>query len=316
MSGNEQQSIWLVQGKDKNYEHYRTSNSESSQVLRKWVDEAYYENNLAQYLDKDFVKTFRNEHFYARLWELELAEWLVKTGLKLVPTNGTGPDFCIELDDGTKIWIEAVLSQADEELEQIQRDALASNGSQTYDTPRNQTALRYSSSLVYKADKIKKNYSTLIGKNDYVLIAVSAFAPGAMRSDIDLFMLAVLPIEYQVVHFSTDGRPLPDVPRPTHTVKREHAKKSGALVKKEFLYPGEDFPHINGILFSEASNLQQLLGTYSSSFGTTTDTPHVFQSYQSKDLPKEFTSTFYYHKFNNNGDMVSLEQISPANSDE
>lgn len=315
MERTSKQSIWSESGKDKYFEHYRRSKSESSQVLRKWVDEAYYDNNLAQYLDKDFVKTLRNEHFYARLWELELAEWLVKTGLKLVPTNGTGPDFCIELDDGTKIWIEAVLSQADDELEQIQRVALASKGAQAYNTPRNQTALRYSSSLVYKAEKIKKNYSSIISKDDYVLIAVSAFAPGAMRSDIDLFMLAVLPIEYQVVHFSTDSKPLPDVPRPTHTVKREHAKKSGVMVKKEFLYPGEDFPHINGILFSEASNLQQLLGAWSNGFGVSTDTPHVFQSYTSKDLPKEFTNTFYYHKFKNSGDMVSLEEIEPVNKD-
>lgn len=314
MKQTSKQSVWGLQGKDKNYEHYRVYDSESSNILRKWVDDAYYENNLAKYLDKDFVKTLRNEHFYARLWELEIAEWLVKTGLELVPTNGVGPDFCIELSNGSKIWIEAVLSQADEELEQLQRDALASNG-KVYDTPRNQTALRYSSSLVYKADKIKNNYASIIGKDDYVLIAVSAYAPGAMRSDIDLFMLAVLPIEYQVVHFSTDGNPLPDVPRPTHTLKREHAKKSGVLVKKEFLYPGEDFPHISGILFSEASNLQQLLGSYSSNFGVETDTPHLFQSYMSKDLPKEFTDTFYYHKFKDSGDLVSLEQLDPVSKD-
>lgn len=306
-------TIWDTPGKDKYYNHYRNSRSDSSAALHKWVDEAYFDNGLAQYLDKDFIKTLRDEHFYARLWELELAEWLVKTGLKLVPTNGKGPDFCIELGNGSKIWIEAVLSQADEELEQIQRDAFAST-SHAHDTPRDQTALRYSSSLVYKADKIKTKYATIIGKDDYTLIAVSAYAPGAMRSDIDLFMLAVLPIEYQVVHFSTDGKPLPDIPRPTHTVKREHAKKSGAMVKKEFLYPGEDFPHINGILFSEASNLQQLLGAYSSSFDTTTNTPHLFQSYKSKDLPKEFTDTFYFHKFKDNENMVSLEQISPSNT--
>ena len=86
-------TIWDIAGKDKYYEHYRQSESESSKDLRKWVDEAYYSNNLAQYLDKDFIKTLRDDHFYARLWELELAEWLVKTGLKLVPTNGIGPDF-------------------------------------------------------------------------------------------------------------------------------------------------------------------------------------------------------------------------------
>ena len=305
-------TIWDTPGKDKYYEHYRTPNSEASKILHSWVDEAYLTNNLAQFLDKGFVDKLRNEDFYSRLWELEVAEWLQKTGLKLMPTNGKGPDFCIELGDGRKIWVEAVLARADEELEQIQRKALASNGKKAYNTPRDQTALRYSSVLVAKAAKIKAKYVSYIGKDDYVLIATSAFAPGAMLSDIDLFMLAVLPIEYQVVHFSTDGTPLdPSVLRPTHTVKREHSKKSGALVRKEFIYPGEDFPHINGILFSEASNLQGLLGTISNGFNKSTDTPHIFQSYTSSDLPEEFTRIFYFHKFRNNGDLVSLEMLEP-----
>lgn len=76
--------------------------------------------------------------------------------------------------------------------------------------------------------------------------------------------------------------------------------------------PGEDFPYINGILFSEASNLQQLLGSWSSTFNQSTNTPHIFQSYKSKDLPEAFTQIFYYHKFRDNDQMVTLDMREPV----
>ena len=307
-------TLWAAdgKGKDKYYEHYRLSSSQSSQDLRNWVDQAYFIDNLAQYLDKDFAKNLRDTDFYGRLWELEVVEWLRKTGLALAPTNGKGPDFCLQLNDGNKIWVEAVLSRPDQELKDIEQEALASNG-QLYNTPREQTALRYSTSLVGKAKKIKADYLTkYVSKDDYIIIAVSAFAPGAMRPDMDLFMLSILPIDHQVVYFPLNGKTLDETtPRPTHTLKTEHAKKSGALVKKEFIYPGSDFPYINGVLFSEASNLQQLLGACSSRFDAETNTPHIFQNYSSRGLPAEFTDAFYYHKFRNNGDLVTLDCFDP-----
>ena len=135
-----------------------------------------------------------------------------------------------------------------------------------------------------------------------------------MRSDIDFFMLAVLPIEYPIIYFSPEGKSLDNkITRPTHTVSNEYSKKkkSGASVKKEFLYPGDHFPHINGILFSEASNLQQLLGSSSSAFNDSTNTPHIFQNYKSRNLPKSLTDSFYLHKFKDNELTVSLETIPP-----
>lgn len=299
------QTVWQ-KGKDKIFEHYRLSKAESSKILRKWVDDAYFESSLYQYLDKDFLNNLQNNDFYGRLWELELAEWFMLSNFKMISTNKVGPDFCIELSNGRKIWIEATLARADSELEKIWYDAIKSNG-KIHDTPRQEMALRYSTSLVGKAEKIKQKYSNIIGPNDYVLIAVSAFQPGSLRSDIDLFMLSILPIEHQVIHFSIDGSPLnQNVIRSTHTILNEYTKKSGSKVKKEFLYPGNDFPFIDGVLFSEASNLQQLLGTFSNSFNESTNKPHIFANFSGKELPAELTDKFYYHKFAKNGEFVSL----------
>jgi hypothetical protein len=304
-------TVWLPDGKDKYFEHYRQSKSESSVVLRKWVDEAYFENGLSQYLDKNFVNELRDNDFYARLWELEVAEWLHKTGIKMLPTNGKGFDFCLVTDDGNKIWIEAVLATEDDELKEIQKKAIETG--EVYNMPREQFALRYSSALFTKANKIQEKYLNEVGENDFVLIAVSGYQMSMMGSSIDLFMLGILPIDFQLVHFSTDGKPLdPNVQRPTHSVKREYLKKTGVPVKKEFLYPGEHFPYISGVLFSEATNLQQLLGAGSSRFDQSTDTPHIFMRYKNKDLPEAFTKHFYYRKFVDGEQMVSLVMEEPS----
>ncbi|HTK39505.1 MAG TPA: hypothetical protein VL362_01430 [Patescibacteria group bacterium] len=300
-------SIWDTPGRDKYYEHCRNS---SHSDLRKWVDEAYVK--VAPYLDNGWVDNLRNGDFYSRLWELELAEWFILTGLRLIPTNGIGFDFCIELEDGLKVWIEAVYSYPDDELKEIEQRALASDG-EAYDVPREQVALRYSSSLFHKANKIKEKYLSSVGENDRVLIAISSFGPGAgMWKDRDIFQLAILPINFQLVHFSTNGEPLdPTVPRPSHQLKTDMTKATGVKVKKEFLYPGTEFPYVDGVMFSEASNLQQLLGTSSTSFGKDTNTPHIYPNYSGKEIPESFTKFFYYHKWRENQPMMSLDTISP-----
>lgn len=299
-------SIWDTLGKDEYYEHYRTS---SHSDLRKWVDEAYVK--VARYLDKGWVDNLRSGDFYSRLWELELAEWLMLTGLKMIPSNGVGFDFCVELEDGSKVWIEAVYSHPDDELKEIEKKALDSD--EASDVPREQVALRYSSSLFHKANKIQEKYLDSVSDNDRTLIAVSSFGPDAgMWKTRDIFELAILPINFQLVHFSTNGEPLDQsVPRPSHQLKTEMAKATGALVKKEFLYPGTDFPHVDGVMFSEASNLQSLLGVSASWFGQDTNTPHIYQNYSGKDIPEVFAKFFYYHKWRENPPMMSLDTIDP-----
>lgn len=300
-------SVWDVKGKDEYYEHYRTC---SRQDLRDWVDEVY--QRVSMFLDDGWVVGLRTEGFYSRIWELELADKLLSTGLEMVPTNGVGFDFCLKLSGGESLWIEAVYSYPDEELKEIERRALTSGG-QAYDVPREQVALRFSSSLFHKAGKIKEKYLKSVGDSDYVLIAVSSFGPDiGMWKDRDIFELAILPINFQLIHFSVNGEPLdPAIPRSSHQLKTNMAKASGALVKKEFVYPGTEFPYIDGVMFSEASDLQQLFGTSSSSFGDDTAKPHIYQNYSGKEVPQEFTKYFYHHKWSTNPPYMTLQTMDP-----
>lgn len=309
------ESIWLVNGTDKNYEHYRLGGSEHSQNLRSWMDKAYFEEGLAQYLDLNFLDQLRNHDFFARLWELELAEWLWLSKLKLIPTNGSGPDFCIELSDGKKIWIEAILATPNQALDEKWRASIGKPGeAQVYDFPKDENAMRYGSALYTKAVKIKDSYidKGKIGQDDLVLIAVSGFPPGALHPDIEHFIRAAFPVGDPVVHFSTNGDPIDTSGLPTHTDLTEYTKPNGAAVLKQFLYPGTHFPYIDGVLFTEASNLQQLLGVWSSRFDASTNVPHIFPNYgSSKQLSEEFTDNFYLHQFIINKNMMSLETIDP-----
>lgn len=308
-------SIWTTEGTDKNFQHYRTGDHWKD--LRKWVDDAYYGRNLKTVLDKNFVDQLQNHDFFARLWELELAEWLYLTGLKLVPAKGNGPDFCVEMPDNHKVWIEAALARPDDAMDKRWRARFGKPGEvQEFDFPKDENALRYASSLYGKAVKIKDKYvdKGVIGANDFMLIAISAFPPGALHPDIEHFMRAALPIGDPVVHFSTNGTPLdPNIPRATHTDKLEYVKENGAHVLKQFLYPGTYFPYIDGVLFSEASNLQGLLGVWSSGFDDSTNIPHVFPNHASKKmLPTEFTNNFYLHEFvEDSPTFMSLKMIEP-----
>ena len=75
-----------------------------------------------------------------------------------------------------------------------------------------------------------------------------------------------------------------------HSLRR--SKRVGLRVKKEFLYPGDEFPFIDGVLYSEASDIQQLRGTSSTSFNETTAALHIFGSHSGKQLPGALTKLF------------------------
>jgi hypothetical protein len=244
---------------------------------------------------------------------------LYRTGLKLISTKGKGPDFCIQLDDGPKIWIEAVLSRPDQEMRRQYKEQLATdiNKLQAHSVPRDETALRYCGNLAAKRDKITSKYADIIKSDDYVIIAISGYPPAnGMWADRDLFETAIFPISYQQVHISTDGKPLnPNLTLPTHQYRDQLTKKSGNTVNTGFLVPGNDNGRIDGILFSEAFNLQHLLGvTYWAGGPTDTylDPARIYQNYEGKKLPEELTKYLHYHPCSDNPPYVTWETVAPT----
>lgn len=312
------QSIWEEDGKDENYQWYRSR--DSFKDLRAWADATYYKNGMSEYLDKNFLEQLRNRDFFARIWELKVAEYLSLTKLKMIPTKGAGADFCIELGDGRKIWIEAVLATPSESLKQFRESRLKANGN-LVDYPAHSMALRYSSSLFGKGTKIRDKYigKGLIGEDDIVLIAISGYPPATgLDPEIEHFLRAIMPMGDPVVHISADGTPLdPTIPRSTHSSMLSQLKGNGSEVLKQFLYPGTEFAFINGVLFAEAKDLQGLMGRVynifdENEFDGSLDAPHIFPNYSSKkQIPTDFTDFFYLHYFVDNPPLISIEEQAP-----
>lgn len=131
------------------------------------------------YADPDFVEKFRrcpDQHY----WEMYLGWCLLDKSLKLSPTNGKGPDFCIHAD-GKKIWIEAVAPTAGQEgkTDSIPERIRSPDRCDTQDLPREKIILRFRTGLDDKENKFTAYVQNgQVGENDIKVIALSS---GAIR---------------------------------------------------------------------------------------------------------------------------------------
>lgn len=82
---------------------------------RDCIEKAY--EISSRFLDENFKEQIKIQgNFHSRLWELQLCSILISKGYKLIippkiKKQLARPDFCIILDNGSKIWIEAVCPQ-------------------------------------------------------------------------------------------------------------------------------------------------------------------------------------------------------------
>ncbi|PIT99090.1 MAG: hypothetical protein COT74_11615 [Bdellovibrionales bacterium CG10_big_fil_rev_8_21_14_0_10_45_34] len=115
-----------------------------------------------------------------RWWEMYLSWVLYKVaGFKGHKVNGEGPDFCVLLPDGKKIWIEAVAVKAGTNDNEVTRPPVGRAGT----LPVDKMVLRVTSAFADKARKIERYIEQkIISPEDAVVIAINT---GEMR-DSDL----------------------------------------------------------------------------------------------------------------------------------
>ena len=300
-------SIWDLTGKNDYYEWIRTT--EGLDTFRSWFDDQYYDKGLKNYLDPRFLDEFRNNEPYSRIWELELARQLIDSGLTLDPTQGRGPDFRITMSDGVIVWIEAVLATPDDDLRRFYKAVL---GKGMFDFPKEKFTLRYTSVLRKKANKYEEYVKNgLVSENDIKIIAVSGFGYGReMSSGIEHFLRAIAPVGDPVIHITRDGSPVPKgTPLSSHSNISEYLNKNGASVAKKFLFPGDEFNHIDGVIFSEISKVQEMLGKHSA-YDDSTAKLHLFPNFSSQQsLPNILRRVMYYHDISLNDDMISISDM-------
>lgn len=167
--------------------------------IREW-----YENRwpkLQKYLDKDFAEKFqkKNEH-HARAWEFHIATAFSEKKLQMEEkTWSYGPDFCIKVSDGMKIWIEAIacdLGTVDpvEPYPDMIPGQIYSSGGNIEDEHRPR-ALRITNAISTKFKKFKnylQNHSKSgVSENDCLIVAVSGAAIQHFSEPMMLFKRAV-----------------------------------------------------------------------------------------------------------------------------
>lgn len=115
-----------------------------------------------------------------RWWEMYISWIFFKvSGFKNLPAKGEGPDFCIVLADGKKIWVEAIAAKAGAGGNEVTRPALGQAGI----LPANKMVLRVTSAFADKVKKVEKYIAQgIVAPEDAVIIAINT---GEMR-DSDL----------------------------------------------------------------------------------------------------------------------------------
>lgn len=115
-----------------------------------------------------------------RWWEMYLSWVLFKiAGFKGQPVQGEGPDFCVLLPNGKKMWVEAIAAKVGTGQNEVTRPPSGQAGT----LPTEKIVLRVTSAFADKVKKIEKYISQgIIAAEDAVVIAINT---GEMR-DSDL----------------------------------------------------------------------------------------------------------------------------------
>lgn len=156
------------------------------QIATYWKETRdFYDSNwckVKKYLDKNFLNKFKMESEHdSRAWEFHLASVFINEGLNLLEkTWDYGPDFCIKLDNGKKIWVEAIICTLGDTDPVEPRPVLTpgkvySFGGNIEDINRPK-ALRITSAIGTKFEKFKKylkDSKCPVEKDDCLVIAIN-----------------------------------------------------------------------------------------------------------------------------------------------
>ena len=303
--------IWCADGEDELYQSIR--NDVCYQDLKDAIARAYDE--VKEFLDSDFLREF-STHFLDRYFELCLAKEL-NTKFQLLPKpKGIDLDFYVQLQNKQKVWIEATRAQVNKSALKAESREEVNNMTSDIEIDAmhpQASVLRFTNSLSKKVEQVGK-YRDKIDKNDYILIAVLGYreADISTNSDFSLpaFLRAVYPLGEQQVtdllHQSKQnhGYELTS-PIERYITKRGH--KGPAPIPKNIIYPGDNYPLLDGVIFIEATNVQQLWGC----FKINDKYPNLFLRYNNRTIPDKLTQHFTYWTMKQGDDNLRIYSWQP-----
>lgn len=202
------------------------------------------------YADPHFIQEFRRNPDQ-RYWEMYLGCCLLNKGVRLIATNGIGPDFCINTGKN-KIWIEAITPTAgsDDNPDRVPEMITLSEGGGAQEVPRDKIILRFRSALAEKENKFR-SYMTnqIVQTGDIKIIALSSAAVRGWSkgATIPYILSAVFPVGHAYISIN---------PKTGSVVDRGYqfqsaiAKTNGKTVETQFF---TDLMHsdVSAVIYSD-----------------------------------------------------------------
>ena len=237
---------------DLGFENLKAAQFPIEQQRRAMLQEMW--ERYEPYADPDFRDGFARD-VDGRFWEMYLGCTLLEAGRTLLPVaerprEGGQPDLCV-LDDGRRIWIEAIAPDEGEPgPDQIVRPVPVNEGGGAVAAPTRQAQLRTSGAFWTKAQQIELYIEQgVIAPKDIRIIAISASRFGAYVSEhpLPLIMTTLFPIGDAYVTIDREtGDVLAEGFQPAPTIPRDPSRDQ--IRRTAFLH--ERFADISGVIWS------------------------------------------------------------------
>ncbi len=244
--------LWGVEGDnvDIGYVNIREARARAEIEIRDAIDSMWAA--YAPYADPDFKEAFARDPD-ARFWEMHLGCKLMASGKTLLAAeerkrDGGQPDICV-LDEGRRIWIEAIAPEAGVcGQDQVRGPKPINEGGGLAAAPVRQVQLRASSALLTKTRAIEKYLSQgTIGQEDVRLIAIGIGRFGSLVLDepLPLAMSVVFPVGGQYI---TIDRETGAILEEGFHLSPEITRAGSAIPRTAFLDPL--FANVSGLVWS------------------------------------------------------------------
>ncbi|MCP1848201.1 MULTISPECIES: hypothetical protein [unclassified Bradyrhizobium] len=238
---------------DRGFQNLKVAEHPIEQQLHALLQEMW--GRYEPYADPDFRQGFARD-VDGRFWEMYLGCTLLDAGRTLLPVverqrEGGQPDLCV-LDDGRRIWIEAITpDEGAPGPDQIVRPVPINEGGGLFAVPMRQAQLRTSSAFWTKAQKIGRYLEQgVIAPDDTRIIAISAsrFGVYVAEQPLPLIVTTLFPIGDAFIAIDREtGDVVEEGFHPAAFIQRER----NPIPRTAFL--DERFADISGVIWSRIS---------------------------------------------------------------
>lgn len=209
------------------------------------------DHNLA---DKNF-QSKAPKAFHQHFWEMYLGSTLRTKGMELKRIGGEGLEYYIKMEDGRRLWVEAVAPTAGSGQNSVPPFASGQHlTEQLAEVPVKAILLRFTSVFRSKLDAYHKAVKKgIVKQGEQFVLAINARAipDWPLHTDLPLFLKALLPIGPQVFHISADAT---TTDQPTHLKRERIHTGAGAPVSTMGLLENDAIP-LAAVLHSEVNAL-------------------------------------------------------------